>query len=86
MSERSGMSDISSELTTVFRDVFEDDSLEIGRETSARDVAGWDSLMHVTLILQVERRFGVRFSSAEVAMLRNAGELQDLIDARREAR
>lgn len=77
------MNGISSELTTVFRDVFEDDSLEIGRETSARDVAGWDSLMHVTLILQVERRFGVRFSSGEVAMLRNAGELQDLIDARK---
>ena len=80
------MNGISSELTAVFRDVFEDDALVVARETSARDVPGWDSLMHVTLILQVERRFGVRFSSGEVAMLRNAGELQDLINARREGR
>jgi len=86
MSEQSPMNGISSELTAVFRDVFEDDSLAITRETSARDVTGWDSLMHVTLILQVERRFGVRFSSSEVAMLRNAGELQDLIRARAGAR
>ena len=76
------MGEISTELTDVFRDVFEQDDLVVSRDTHAADVPGWDSLMHVTLILQVERAFGIRFSSREVAMLRDAGELQDLVDAR----
>jgi acyl carrier protein len=80
------MGGISTKLTGIFRDVFEDDDLVIARTTCAADVPGWDSLMHVTLVLQVERAFGIRFSSREVAMLRDAGELQDLIDARRGAR
>lgn len=80
------MGEISAKLTDIFRDVFEDDDLVIARDTRASDVAGWDSLMHVTLILHVEKAFGVRFSSSEVAMLRDAGELQDLVDARAGAR
>jgi acyl carrier protein len=69
-------------LNEVFQDVFEDDDLQISRSTMAKDVEGWDSLMHVTLLINVEKTFGVRFSSAEVASLKNVGELADLIDAR----
>jgi acyl carrier protein len=80
------MGEISPELIDVFRDVFDDENLIITRDTRASDVDGWDSLMHVTLILRVEQAFGVRFQSNEVAMLENAGELQDLITARAGAR
>ncbi len=78
------MDDMMAFLNEIFREVFEDDELQITRETTAQDVEGWDSLMHVTLIVNVERAFGVRFSSAEVAGLKNVGELEDLI-ARRTA-
>ena len=80
------MDEISAELTDIFRDVFGDDRLIVTRATRAADVPGWDSLTHVTLVLEVERAFGVRFSSREVAMLQNAGELQDLVTARLGAR
>ncbi len=78
------MSDCMARLNEVFCDVFQDEDLVITRETTAHDVVGWDSLMHVTLIVNVERAFGVRFSSAEVAVLKNVGELVDFI-ARRTA-
>jgi len=65
-------------LTAVFRDVFEDEELEISRETTATDIPDWDSLRHVTLMLNVEKTFGVRFSSAEIANLKDVGELLDL--------
>jgi acyl carrier protein len=80
------MTSVSAELVAVFRDVFEDDALAIARETTAAAVPGWDSLRHVSLVLAVERTFGIRFSSAEVAMLRDAGELQDLITAKLQPR
>lgn len=69
-------------LTEVFQEVFEDDDLALSRETTAADVEGWDSLMHVTLIVNAERAFGVRFSSSEVAALETVGELVDLIDSK----
>ena len=80
------MSGVSTELESVFRDVFEDDTLAISRDTTAAAVPGWDSLRHVSLVLAVERAFGVRFSSAEVAMLQDAGELQDLVTAKLQRR
>jgi acyl carrier protein len=46
-------------------------------------VPAWDSLMHVTLIIAVERSFGVRFKSSEVANLQNVGDLVDLVEASR---
>lgn len=70
------------QLQTVFRDVFEDDELTINRQTSADNVEGWDSLMHVSLMINVERVFGVKFSTTQVASLKNVGELMDLIESR----
>ena len=68
------------ELTSVFQQVFDDDELIVTRATSAADVEGWDSLTHVSLMLTIEKRFGIRFKSAQVASLKNVGELADLIE------
>lgn len=68
------------ELTSVFQQVFDDDELIVTRVTSAADVEGWDSLTHVSLMLTIEKRFGIRFKSAQVASLKNVGELADLIE------
>ena len=70
-------------LTTVFRQQFDDDELIVTRETSAADVEGWDSLTHVSLMLTIEKQFAIRFKSSQVASLKNAGELADLIDSLR---
>ncbi len=74
------MSDTIQRLQEVFQDVFDDDDLEVGRETDADDIEDWDSLQHVALVVNVERVFGVRFSSLEVAGFDNVGALADLVD------
>ena len=61
--------------------MFEDDELEINAQTTAADVEGWDSLAHVTLMINVEKRFGVKFRSSDIARLKRVGELMDLINA-----
>jgi acyl carrier protein len=76
------VTDVHSRLVKVFRGVFDDDDIVLSRETTARDVEGWDSLMHVTLLVNVEKEFGVKFSSGEVGSLKDVGEMEDLIDAR----
>lgn len=76
------MADTLAPLNDIFRQVFDDDELHITPSTSAKDVEGWDSLMHVTLIVNVERAFGVKFTSSEVAAFRNVGDLIARIEAR----
>jgi acyl carrier protein len=53
--------------------------LEMGEDTTARDVPGWDSLTHVQIIIGVEQAFGIRMSASEVAQLENAGSLVDVV-------
>ena len=76
------MGDQLPRLTEVFQDVFDDDELTINRETTAADVEGWDSMMHVTLLINVEKAFGIKFTSSEVARLKSVGDLLDLIDTK----
>jgi acyl carrier protein len=72
--------DVLARVTDVFRDVFETDELTIERGTTAKDVSGWDSLMHVRLVIAIEKAFKIRFSSSEVAGFGNVGDLIDSIE------
>jgi len=74
-----GNSEVMSRLTSVFQRVFGDETLSLARGTTARDVEGWDSLMHINLIVAIEREFKIRFTTREIATLQNVGELTDLI-------
>lgn len=70
---------ILAELTPVFRDVFGDGDLVLSRETTAADVAAWDSLTHIEMIVAVEQHFGIRFKSLDLKKLDNVGDLVDLV-------
>jgi acyl carrier protein len=74
---------VMNELSTVFREVFQEENLDIEADMTSADIAEWDSIMHITLILSVEDYFGIRFRSSEVARLQSVGELHDLIVEKR---
>jgi acyl carrier protein len=77
------MTDTHSRLTDIFRDLFDDDDIVIARATTAADIQGWDSLMHIRLILNAEQTFGLKMTAADATALKNVGQLIDLIDARK---
>lgn len=62
-------------LTAVIRDCFDDDSLIVSPQTTAKDVEGWDSVAHVQLMVAIEKEFRIRFTTGEMAGLKNVGEL-----------
>jgi acyl carrier protein len=74
--------DIYAKLTTVFSDVFDDDSINVTSGLSATDVDGWDSLTHIRLMVTVEKAFKVKFSTPEIGKLENVGDLVVLIKSR----
>lgn len=76
------MEEIFERLNGVFRDVFDDDSINVSEDTTANDIEDWDSLNHITLIDAVESEFGVRFTMGEVSGMKNVGEMAQIIKER----
>lgn len=73
--------EIFEELTEVFRDVFDDESITINDATTADDIDDWDSLEHINLVAAVEQQFGVKFNMGQILTLKNVGEMVDLIES-----
>jgi acyl carrier protein len=73
---------IWSELTEIFREIFDDSQLTIGPGTSAKNIPDWDSLAHIQLMVAIEQKFGMRFNTGEVASLNNVGEMVALITSK----
>jgi len=59
--------------------------LVIRDSTTARDVAGWDSLAHINLMFSVETEFGVRFTDDQLTSFGDVGELRRFLEARTHA-
>ena len=74
--------EIYENLTPIFRDVFDDDSIEVTPGLSAKDVDGWDSLSHIRLLITVERAFKIKFSTSEIGNLQKVGDLVAIIAKR----
>jgi acyl carrier protein len=47
--------------------------------TSASDIADWDSLAQIRLLMTMEQNFEIQFSLDEVEDLQNLGEIIELI-------
>jgi acyl carrier protein len=69
------VTDFRDRVQDIFRDVFDRPDLVIFDEMQAKDVKGWDSLTHITLIVAIEDAFGVKFTTREVMAFQNVGEM-----------
>jgi acyl carrier protein len=73
------MSEFESDVRNIFREVFENDKLEIYDSMQAKDVPNWDSLTHITLIMAIEDAFRIKFSTREVMGFQNVGEMMQCL-------
>lgn len=71
-----------SKLQEIFRDIFDDEELEIFDEMNAEDLEDWDSLTHIQLIVEIEQEFGIKFTTEEVSESKNVGEFIELINSK----
>ena len=71
--------EIIERLDDVFRDVFDDDTLEVDENTTADDIEDWDS---IELIGAVEDEFKMRFKMGEVSGMKDVGEMIGIIEQR----
>jgi acyl carrier protein len=66
-------------LNEIFRRVLGHDSIELTPEMTAEDVEEWDSMNHIFIVVEIEKRFGVKSQAAEMEELKNVGELAALV-------
>jgi acyl carrier protein len=71
--------DLWTDLTAIFRDSLDDDSLVLTETTTAKEVPGWDSITHVLIVVAAEKKFRVKFTAGEIQQLQNVGDLAALI-------
>lgn len=71
--------EILNKVNEVFHEVFDDDSIEVTETTTAKDIEDWDSLMHITLVSEIENAFGFKFMMKDVVGMKDVGEMLDII-------
>ena len=82
MSSDMNSDEILDRVAVLVRDVFDDETVQVTRATTAEDVSEWDSTNHVRLMVAIEAEFDIRFETDELTEPENVGEIVDLIEAK----
>lgn len=72
--------DVLSKMADVFKRVFDNEMIQLTDATTAQDIPGWDSLTHISLIIEIEEEFGLKFTVDDIAGLKNVGEMVAMVE------
>jgi acyl carrier protein len=73
---------IYEQLTDLFREIFADDDIALKPDTTSHDIEGWDSFNHLSVLVAVETRFGVKLRTDEFDKLVDVGALVTAIESK----
>ncbi|MFY0714342.1 acyl carrier protein [Seonamhaeicola sp. NFXS20] len=69
------MKDYLNELTLLFQEVLENEDINLTEETNAHDIDEWDSINHIYLVVEIEKKFNIKFSSSQILEWKNVGDI-----------
>ncbi len=75
-------SEILEKVQDIFRTVLDDEDIVLSEESNAEDIEEWDSLNNLLLLVQIEKTFGVKFTSSESSSWQNVGEMIDSLQSK----
>jgi len=76
---------IIRKVNDIFIDVLDNPDIVLTDETSASDIAEWDSLNHIQLVVAIEKAFKMKFTSKEIQSWKNVGEMCKAINEKMNA-
>lgn len=70
---------VMDQVKELLMDYFDDEDIEITESTAARDIDGWDSLAHISILAALEDRFHIKFSIYDSQQMKCVGDMVDII-------
>jgi acyl carrier protein len=74
--------DIRTRLEAVFREVFDNDALQLTDAIDRESFESWDSLGHIRLVSIIEETFGVAFTLDEIETMTSVPQIMALLAAK----
>lgn len=71
--------ELLKKINTIFIDILDNEEIEINESSQASDVEEWDSLTHIQLVVAIEKKLKIRFTSKEIQSWGNVGEMLNCI-------
>ncbi|WP_025739889.1 acyl carrier protein [Aquimarina pacifica] len=71
--------EILSKVNEAFVSVLEHNNFELTDQTTADDVDGWESITHMMIITEVEKKFEIKFKLMDLMNMNNVGDLINTI-------
>tara|TARA_B100001093_G_scaffold503354_1_gene557618 strand:+ start:2375 stop:2629 length:255 start_codon:yes stop_codon:yes gene_type:complete len=72
--------ELIKKLNSIFRNVLNDDQINLKINTSKNELEKWDSLNHILLILEIEKKFSIKITAGEIAELNSISLICDMIN------
>ena len=69
-----------NKLQEIFRDIFDNDTITLTRDTSPNEIEEWDSFAQITIIAICESEFGIKFDLNDIMNLKCVGDIADNIE------
>ncbi len=70
---------VIEQVNGILEDIIDEGPVGLSEATVPADVKGWDSLAHIQLVVAVEKHFDIKFTSEEILLWKNVGEMVDCI-------
>lgn len=72
--------EIRRRLNKIFRQVLNNNQINLDINTTNDDLEQWDSLNHILLILEIEKYFSIKITAGEITELKSIRMICDLIN------
>ncbi len=79
------MSELKDKLFDVMSNIFGCDTSELNMESIPSSVSGWDSMAHVLLVGEMEREFGISFTTNELTQMGSAKKILEILEQKRDS-
>lgn len=74
--------EVLEKVQDIFRDVLDNDEIELTNEMRADDIEEYDSLAHIQLVVAIEKEFNIKFNSSEIVSWKNIGDMVRCISSK----
>ena len=73
---------IRTKIENIFREVFDDDQLQLSDSLSSETMPTWDSLAHIRLISALEDELSLTFTLEDIEAMTSAAKILDVVESK----